>query len=79
LQLGVWVYKGIVTGTGGPPIISFEGRIGSLVLEKFTTTHGVIVTGKESVALRDEKRLFVFIIYTSYDPTMWNKPAVTVS
>ena len=60
-------------------MISFVGRIGLVVFEKFTTTHGVIVTGKDSVALRDERRLFVFLIYTSYDPTVWDKPAVTVS
>jgi hypothetical protein len=63
------VYKGIVTGTGDPPIINFEGRIGSVVFKKFTTTQGVIVTGKDSVALRDD-RPFIFLINRSYDPTM---------
>ncbi len=60
-------------------MINFDGRIGSVVFKKFTTTHGVIVTGKYSVALRDERKLLLFLIYTSYEPTMWDKPAVTVS
>ena len=64
------MYKGIVTGTGGPPMISFVGSIGPVDFKKFTTTHGLIETGKIRVALRDERRLFVFLIYTSYEPTM---------
>jgi hypothetical protein len=59
-------------------MINFVGKIGLVVFKKFTTMHRVIETEKIRVVLRDD-RSFVFVITTSYEPTLSDNPAITVS
>lgn len=72
------MYKGIETFNGGPPVIKCVGRFGSDVFNKLSTIHGVILTVKNKVALSYVSSL-VFLIYTSYDPTLSIKPAFTLN
>jgi len=48
---------GIVTGKGYSLIMKYVGRLGPDTFKKLITIHGVIVTVKESDALRDVRLL----------------------